>query len=72
MLEIGVGVGVGVGVGRIKAFSPLRRQERKERQESWTSVMLLSELSVLAVKVLSFASKSELVGIFCRIRLKTY
>ena len=46
------------GLGRIKAFSPLRRQERKERQESRTSIMLLSELSVFAVKVLSFENHS--------------
>ena len=47
------------GLGRIKAFSPRRRQERKERQESRTSVMLLSELRVFAVKVLSFLNPSS-------------
>jgi len=42
---------------RLKAFSPLRRKERKERkgrQELWTCILLFGELSVFAVKVLCF------------------
>ena len=65
----------GRGSWFLKAFLPRRRQERQERQgrqEIQTYFMLISKLSVFAVKVLSFASKSELVGIFCRIRLKNY
>jgi hypothetical protein len=39
---------------RIKAFSPLRRKERKGRQEIRTYLLLLSVLCVLAVKILGF------------------
>jgi len=41
-------------LGRLKAFSPLRRKERKGRQELWTCILLFGELSVFAVKVLCF------------------
>ena len=39
---------------RIKAFSPRRREERKGRQEIRTCLMVLSVLSVFAVKFLGF------------------
>jgi len=38
----------------IKAFSPRRRKERKGRQEIRTCLLLLSVLSVLAVKFLAY------------------
>ena len=38
----------------IKAFSPQRRKERKGRQEIRTCLLLLSVLSVFAVKILGF------------------
>ncbi|MFZ4608963.1 MAG: hypothetical protein ACOYNM_04075, partial [Gemmataceae bacterium] len=43
----------------IKAFSPRRRKERKGRQEIQASMLLLSVLSVFAVKILGF-------GGFCK------
>ncbi len=39
---------------RIKAFSPRRRKERKVKQEIQAYLLLLSVLSVFAVKILSF------------------
>jgi len=39
---------------RIKVFSPRRREERKVKQEIPTYLLLLSGLSVFAVKLLSF------------------
>ena len=40
------------GKRRIKAFSPRRREERKVKQEILTCLLLLSGLSVFAVKIL--------------------
>jgi len=39
---------------RIKTFSPLRRKERKGRQEIRTCMLLLCVLRVFAVKILEF------------------
>jgi len=39
---------------RIKAFSPQRREDRKGRQKIQACLLLLSVLSVLAVKILGF------------------
>jgi hypothetical protein len=39
---------------RIKAFSPQRRKDRKGRQEIQACLLLLSVLSVFAVKILGF------------------